>query len=453
MQESLDFISSLPCEILQQIISLIPLKEAVRTSILSTAWRSLWSPFQVELDIDSSHITSDEASKKLMQAMAMFLKSRTSPELLKFCLSIPEKEKGLVFFAIKGVEKELCLDFSGGKQITSNFDLILEPSCPIETLSFSSLKTLHLRSVNHLGKNLVSTLFSNCQLLESLKLEKCTGLQSIDIKANNCLQSFIVIDCPNMVSITISAPSLKSFWYRGVLPQIQLKTSPQLVDVILNLREGLGQNEFDCEDVLSLLASLIDIEILTISGWLLEWLCTAGVIFGRLEFQFSKLKELCWIGSLMDRPKRDSLACFLNIVPFLEKLFVNIDQSYSSIPCPFFHHYWHEPHLWMDYATVKSNASQVEHLKLFKLIGFTNEEDQLLLIDILLNKATNLNSMIVTSLDNQSWRVSKIPYSQLKQTSRCYSKQVGISSPNKECYFGLREEDSNGLCPANGQCL
>ncbi|KAA8516465.1 hypothetical protein F0562_016758 [Nyssa sinensis] len=453
MEESLDFISSLPSEILLQIISLIPLKEAVKTSILSTAWRSLWSPFQVDLEIDSDYITSDEASKKLIQAMAMFLKSHNSPELWKFC------KYGMVFSAIKGVQKELYLDFSVDKEMKSNLDLILEPNCSIsskhsiEITSFSSLKTLHLRSVNHHGKSLVSTLFSNCLQLESLKLEKCNGLQRIDMKANICLQSFTMMDCPDMIGITVSAPNLKSFWYRGVLPQIQLKGSPQLIDVILNLREGLGQNEFDCEDVLSLLASLKDIEILTISGWLLQWLCTAGVIFRRLEFQFSKLKELRWIGSLMDRPKRDSLACFLNIVPLLEILFVKIDQSYSSISCPIFHHYWHEPHLWMDYATVKSNASELKHLKLVKLIGFTNEEDQLLLMDFLLKKAATLNSMIVTSPENQSWRVSRIPYGQLKQMVRSYSKQIGISSANKECFFGLKEEDNNGLCPENGQCL
>ncbi|KAA8518859.1 hypothetical protein F0562_016367 [Nyssa sinensis] len=462
MEAGPDFISSLPCEIQQQIVSLIPLKEAVKTSILSSAWRRLWSPFQVELDFDSNHVTSDGASGKLMQAMADFLKSCHSPEVWKFCLSTSEKEKdqcsrmknGLVFFATKGVEKELYLDFSGGKQMTCNFSLILKQSCPIpckhpiDTYSFSSLKTLHLRSVNQLSNNLVSSFFSNCWLLENLKLENCTGLQSIDIDANNNLQSFKIIDCPNMVRITLSALNLKSFWYQGALAQIQLKSSPHL-DVILNLREGLGHNEFDCEDVLSLLASLKDIEILAISGWILEWLCTAGVIFGRLAFQFSNLKELCWIGSLIDKPKRDSLASFLNILPSLEKLFVNIDQSYSSIPCPFFHQYWHEPHLWMDYATVKSNAPQLEHLRIVKMIGFSSQEDELLLLDLLLEKAVCLKSMIVTSAENQSWRVCKIPRSQLKQTSRSYSKQIEILSPNKECFFGLTEEDSNGLYLSN----
>ncbi|XP_059667781.1 F-box protein At5g03100-like [Cornus florida] len=447
--QSLDFISNLPLEIQQQIFSFITLKEAVRTSILSTAWKSLWTPFEVDLGSDSNQTTNHEACEKLTQAMAMFLRSWNGPERWKFSLSIHDREDDdLIFSAIKGAEKEVHLDFSGRKQLTSNFSLILEPSGPIslnqpiDTSRFSSLGTLHLRSVNHLAKNLVSDFFSNCLLLESLKVEKCNGLQSINIKANHCLQSFIIEDCPDMESVTLSAYNLKSFWYRGVLPQIHLKNTAHLVDVILDLRGGLGLNEFDCEDVVDLLASIKDIESLTISGWLLEWLCAAGVIYGKLEFKFNKLKELCWIGSSMDGAKRNSLACFLNISPFLEKLIVNVDKSCISIPCPFFHQFWHEPHLCMDCET-NYKASQLKQLKIVKLAGFTSEDDQFLLIDFLLKKAAYLGSMIVTSPENQSWRIFKIPQSQLKQTVRCYSKQVGISSANNDCFFGLTEVDNN----------
>lgn len=56
----------------------------------------------------------------------------------------------------------------------------------------------------------------------------------------------------------------------------------------------------------------------------LKWLCTAGVIFGRLEFKFNKLKEFWWIDYVMDTRKRDSLACFLNMTPFLERLLVKV---------------------------------------------------------------------------------------------------------------------------------
>ncbi|CAK9147232.1 unnamed protein product [Ilex paraguariensis] len=453
-EEGHDMISNLPSEIQKLIVSSIPLKEAVRTSILSTTWRSLWTPLQVNLDLGSTQITSHEATEKLKEIMGMFLRSNDSPRLLKLSIISPKNTTVSAEFvhegfamAIKGTDKDLQIDFANAKQAICDFNLILNPSCPshrhihsMQTTSFSSLKTLHLTSITHLAENFVSSLFSSFWLLESLKLEKCSGLRKIDIKGANSLRNFVMKDCPNIISITLSAPNLKSFWYRGVLPNIELKNTPYLVDMVLDLKDGSGQNEFDCEDVLYFLSSLKDIEILTISGWLLEWLCGAGVIFERLDFGLNKLKELCCLYSLMNRPLRDSLACFLNMTPNLEKLFVNIDQSYIRIPCPFFHQYWHEPHLWMDYATVKCNAAQLKHLNIINLSGFTSEKDQLLLMDLLLHKALKPESMTVSSPENRSWSVAKIPQTHLNMTQR-FQQKVAVASPANMAYsFVLTEK-------------
>lgn len=73
-----------------------------------------------------------------------------------------------------------------------------------------------------------------------------------------------------------------------------------------------------------------------------------------------------------------------------------MDDRFSAIPCPFFHQHWHEPHLWMDYEMVKSNTSQLQHLKTFELSGFSGEEDELLLMELLLKKSVVLESMTVT---------------------------------------------------------
>ncbi|XAR68987.1 hypothetical protein NMG60_11000418 [Bertholletia excelsa] len=437
-----DLISTLPSEILRQIVSFIPLKEAVRTSTLSTTWRSLWTPFEVDLD-----------SEKPIQATCKHLTSSELPRLWKFRLL----KNNLFFLAAKGLQQELLLDFSGGiKQKPEKLDLAMETSCLSPSkpskqaaFAFSSLRTLHLRSLNSLAKDLISELFSNLQLLESLKLEKCIGLRSIEVKASTFLRSFFMVGCPEVASITISAPNLKSFKYRGVLPLVRFENSPSLVDVELDLREGLGQGEFDCEDVLSLLGSFQNIETLSISSWLLEWLCRAGVIFGQLNFQLNKLKDLHWTGPVMNQFQRDSLACFLNIMPCLEKLCVEVDESYSSFPSPFFHQYWHEPHLWMDYETVKSDTAQLNHLRAVKLVGFSGKEDELLLMDLLLKKAFDIKSMTITSPRNRSWSVTKIPLTQLKQTIRCYPEQIGVSFPNKDYFFGLRKSEKC-FCTSNG---
>lgn len=91
---------------------------------------------------------------------------------------------------------------------------------------------------------------------------------------------------------------------------------------------------------------------------------------------------------------------------------MQIDPSRSRVICPYFHQYWHEPHLWMDFPAVKSNVSQLKHLTLVEFFGFTiDREDGLLssLVDLLLEKTIVLKSITVKSHENVSWGVMKVP--------------------------------------------
>ncbi|XAR68986.1 hypothetical protein NMG60_11000417 [Bertholletia excelsa] len=435
-QRKLDPITHLPPEVMRRIVSTIPLKEAVRTSVLSTAWKkTLWSPTLPPRAIDFKKKTEEKDDTDLTRIVSYLLNPYHSLELWRFSLL----NQALTYSAVR-VGSELFLNLSEEKPAKNGFNLALE-STRTTDYRFFPLKNLHLGSVSQQAEDLVSTLFTNCQLLERLKLEKCFWLRKIRIKSHS-LVSFALVDCPNLQSIELSASSLKSFHYRGVLPEIEIKCSPRLVDVELNLRDGLGENEFDLEGILDLLFSLKDIEVLTVSGWLLEWLCKAGVIFGRLQFRFNRLKELCcWFDGLVSPEKRGSLVCFLDASPTLQKLLIKIDPNPISLTCPQFHQYWHEPHLLMDHMTERSNASQLKHLKIIKLIGFNNHEDQILLMDLLLNKALLLESLVVESPENRSWKVARIPRSQLKHTVGCLSKHIPALSPSKDHFFGFTEQN------------
>lgn len=176
----------------------------------------------------------------------------------------------------KGVHGELHLDFSGHNQFplppNSSFSLILDQISSLCRPSFSYIKILHLRSVSHLVGGMVSDLCSSCSTLESLKLEKCDGLESVEVKyfSKSSLKNLEIADCANIVGIVVSADNLNSFSYKGVFPLVQLLNVPNLVDVALDFGGGLGRNSFDCEDALSLLSSIKDIEILTVSSWFIE---------------------------------------------------------------------------------------------------------------------------------------------------------------------------------------
>ncbi|KAM7464096.1 hypothetical protein LguiA_032217 [Lonicera macranthoides] len=454
MEPALDLITNLPDQILLQILSFLSLKEAIRTTALSTSFRTLCSPQNLCFNINSNQAP---------QFIANFLNSYNFPEISKLSLKISQEtktpmEEKLYLLATKGVAKELHLNFLEQQRPQNNFNLKLKATPqnplinPTKFSSFSSVKILNLRSVSDLAANVVEALFSNFGSLEFLKIEKCVGLRRLDVKMGGSLKRLRVVDCPDLEDLSVRAKNLRSFCYRGSLARIELKDAHQVFDVMLDMIDGLGKNGFDCEEVLLLLEALKDVEVLTLSGWLLEWLCSAGVIFKQLGFRFSKLKELQWTDSSINRTRRNSMAYFLDICPSLERLFINLDGGRKSLACPHFHLYWHEPYFEMDYATLKNSSLQVKTLKVIKMEGFKKEEEEeLLLLDLLLNKAPFLRSMSVTCVDKNSWEVVKIPLTQLKVTARRQPKQTTTMAPLKDYYFGFVEEDESGLSMFHGQ--
>lgn len=121
---------------------------------------------------------------------------------------------------------------------------------------------------------------------------------------------------------------------------------------------------------------------------------------------------------------------------------IQIDPSRRRVTCPYFHQHWHEPHLWMDFPTVKSNVSQLKHLKLVKFLGFTiNGEDALFssLVDLLQEKTIVLKSMTVKSHENVSWGIMKVPVKQPMQKWWNYRRRTAISSP-RNFSFALIED-------------
>ena len=73
---SLDFISSLPNDMLLVVIGLLPTKSAVRTALLSRRWRPLWRCVPINLTVDSCLCDGD---CKRMAAVSMILSSHPRP--------------------------------------------------------------------------------------------------------------------------------------------------------------------------------------------------------------------------------------------------------------------------------------------------------------------------------------------------------------------------------------
>jgi len=218
-----DCISSLPDSILCDILSSLPTKEVVATSVLSKRWYLLWrSVPSFDFDYDGDHFDYDkdkEACSHFLQSVDSFLLRRDRDEpihrfrlksnsLFDHTVSINKWIRAAVSGSGRVQHLALCCDwnvvmpsvvFSCKTVVVLKLKLVT-----LEDISFVDLpfpKILHLNSVRlSEGLNL-SLLLSGCPNLEDLKVEGLIYETDVQNK-----EKFISL--PKLVSATIHENSL-----------------------------------------------------------------------------------------------------------------------------------------------------------------------------------------------------------------------------------------------------
>ncbi|XP_024989650.1 F-box/FBD/LRR-repeat protein At1g13570 isoform X2 [Cynara cardunculus var. scolymus] len=209
-----DYISDLPQSIIETILTKMPLRDAVRTSILSGKWRYKWASLtQLEFDDKCVYGTHDRAlaEMNLVKFVSRFLFLHDGP-IHRFTLSTaylqssPDVDQWLLFLSRKDV-KELILELGEGEWFRA-------PSC-----LFSCRKLVLI------APDVVENLISRCPLLESLTLSYFDSLE-----------------------LTIRAPNLKYLILEGEFKDICLENTPMLIAISVamymtdDIAEHFGQS-------------------------------------------------------------------------------------------------------------------------------------------------------------------------------------------------------------------
>ncbi|XP_050221212.1 F-box/FBD/LRR-repeat protein At1g13570-like [Mercurialis annua] len=222
--EAPDFITDLPSSITESILTRLPIRDAVRTSLLSTKWRYRWNTLShLVFDDKCAAMYSDKCviEVRLLKFItsALFLhqgpihKFQLSTSYLQCC---PDIDQWLLFLSRRGI-KELVLELGEGEWFRV-------PSClfncgkltrleltrcefdpPPSFKGFLCLKSLNLYQVL-VAPEAIESLIAGCPLLESLSLSYFDSLV-----------------------LNIRAPNLKYLCLEGEFKDIFLENTPLLV--------------------------------------------------------------------------------------------------------------------------------------------------------------------------------------------------------------------------------
>ncbi|KAF8407743.1 hypothetical protein HHK36_006878 [Tetracentron sinense] len=291
-----DIISNLPEQVIETILVHLPIRDAVRMSVLSHRWMYKWVTIpELVFDCNSIPPTEDGTIRidKLVNFIDRVLLLHRGP-VHKFHLSTrflndSSIDSWILFLSINGV-KELSLKFQGEKlykvpysffscQAISHLNLfscILKP--PSVFKGFSLLKSLNLEKVT-LSNEVFESIMSNCMVLERLRLTNLNGCTHLKIRGLN----------------------LQHFYFYGEFIDICFIDAPQLsfVSIWLNNRDFKQDGQGESSNLIKVLGILTGLEKLVIAYYFIQFLAV-GNIPVRLPVTYDGLKSISLMIELED---------------------------------------------------------------------------------------------------------------------------------------------------------
>lgn len=350
--ESRDRISSLPDEILGQILSFLPTKYAVATSALSSRWRNLYK-LTTSLDFDDSASFKSQKGLNIVRRNTRFrefvdsiLARFEQSNVTKFRLKCGKNnfDNSLISYWIKVAcsheisEFELsihtCVPYRLPLQrypltcqnlavlkLDSNFEVDIPDS-----VAFPCLKVLVLKEIKLSSDSSLNDILPRCPLLEELVIEGCDIAEGNVCITNPLLRRLTLddgltgpLDQLNGTVVYFDAPNLIYLKYcKCLVHRCKVRDLNALVEAYIEI--CFNDDDFDepedlCDAMLSFIVGVSNCELLYLSGQCLEAL-TSG------EFELPIFQNLTRLelGVGCDVSWNDVLLDFLSNSPCLEYL-------------------------------------------------------------------------------------------------------------------------------------
>ncbi|XVF31500.1 hypothetical protein REPUB_Repub16aG0151200 [Reevesia pubescens] len=256
-----DSISTLSDDLLVSVLSLLPLKEAARTTVLSRRWNHLWRFSTGSFNFDATKVIWDldleenpmlDKNKERRRYIGwvnqvLDLHQASIIDEFRVCFDLNKHSKKhidkWIDFAFRKRVKKLELDFTfiEFKDDTDDDDDMDYTfphkyfSCNPITPESSGLKFLTSLCLNNVRVTyeLLKSFLSNCPLLERLHLIKSETLTKLKVSGSSLsLKHLHISYCHKIKRIKVSAPNLVSFECFGQKTRLRLSYAPKLCNVI-----------------------------------------------------------------------------------------------------------------------------------------------------------------------------------------------------------------------------
>ncbi|XP_057494170.1 F-box/FBD/LRR-repeat protein At1g13570-like [Actinidia eriantha] len=286
----------LPRNLLDNILERLPIRDAVRTSIMSRKWRYIWSEIpQLVFDKEFFEQITRKGqlsvpAYKFVSVISKILLLHTGP-ILKFTLYIPKIQcdwevhitQWLLFLSRNGL-KEFSLDSSSFHPHKLSFPL---PNC--SNLTHLKLQTFIFKHPTMFGSSILGNLIS-------LHLENITFHSDIGRRVFHApiLESLKFAGCTATDHFFILAPKLKTLFATDS-GNVQLKCFKRTANLsILSIAPGKtagNQGQDITTEWSTFLATVSNISKFSFDGFFLK-LLDAGTLIAKLSVAFNNLEHL-----------------------------------------------------------------------------------------------------------------------------------------------------------------
>ena len=280
-----DFISSLPDEILTTIFSMLSTKEALSLCNSSRRFKHLSTSIpniELRVTIDGSFFTK-------LQSVSRFLENHDSV-VEKFQLS--NRTAGIISHVLEwlrlvvkdGIEEiDLKFDYSDlyphipASLLTAKTLKVLKlRRCVVDDLSsitgFKSLKSLLLEDM-YISDDVIGLLCCHCESLQDLAIHKCTGFGEIKILNPRSKLETLILDHPydDVDHFRLNISSLKTLLISNRRMNFSFISRPHIDDLVLCRGADLGITEEESENMkVNIINKLGNVRFLQLDGWAFE---------------------------------------------------------------------------------------------------------------------------------------------------------------------------------------